>query len=87
VTSSRFQAIQSWWPQRFAGAQFARRGNLTTRKDTINETFSHDLTAVARPGEELTVAVRVQDWSGAGGIFRPVTLATTPWAPELEAFQ
>jgi hypothetical protein len=29
-----------------------------------------------KAGEAATIAIRVFDWGGAGGIFRPVTLGT-----------
>lgn len=82
-----FDGVDDLYELFINGRLFARRGDLATHRDTFNETFSHDLTAVARPGEDLTLAVRVHDWYGAGGIFRPVTLATTPWAPELDVFR
>lgn len=82
-----FEGVDDLYELFIDGKLFARRGDLAAHKDTFNETFSHDLTQVAKPGAELTVAVRVHDWYGAGGIFRPVTLATTPWAPELEVFR
>ena len=52
------------------------------RKDTFNETFSHDLTALVQPGKRHVIAVRVYDWYGAGGIFRPVTLGTAAFSTE-----
>jgi len=35
-------------------------------------------------GEQALIAVRVHDWYGAGGIFRPVTLGTLPYNPGLD---
>jgi len=29
------------------------------------------------PGETISVAIRVEDWQGAGGLFRPIRLSTT----------
>lgn len=56
----------------FAGGS----GDLATRKDAFNEKKSYDITRLVKPGETAAIAVRVQDWGGAGGIFRPVTLGT-----------
>jgi hypothetical protein len=82
-----FEGVDDLYELYLNGRLFAQRGDLATRVDTFNERFSHDLSSVARAGQPLTIAVRVHDWYGAGGIFRPVTLGTTPWAPELEAFE
>jgi beta-galactosidase/beta-glucuronidase len=60
------------------GRLASKRGDLATRQDTFNERFSHDLTGLVEAGREAVIAVRVHDWYGAGGIFRPVTLSTTP---------
>jgi hypothetical protein len=58
----------------------ARHGDLATRVDTFNERFSHDLRPYVKPGDINLIAVRVYDWYGAGGIFRPVTLGTTAFS-------
>jgi hypothetical protein len=34
------------------------------------------VTKLVTPGETALIAVRVYDWYGAGGLFRPVTLGT-----------
>jgi hypothetical protein len=81
-----FEGVDDLYELYLDGRLFAKRGDLATRVDTFNERFSHDLSRVVTPGRPLTIAVRVHDWYGAGGIFRPVTLGTTPWAPELEVF-
>jgi hypothetical protein len=36
------------------------------------------------PGQKALIAVRVNDWQGAGGIFRPVTLGTLAFNPALD---
>ena len=59
------------------GKLFARRGDIASRQSTFDEIFSHDLTGTARAGEPLEICVRVYDWFGAGGIFRPVYLGTS----------
>ena len=64
-----------------------RRGNIATRTDTFNEKFSHDLTALVQPGKTHVIAVRVFDWYGAGGIFRPVTLGTAAFSAEGQVLQ
>lgn len=51
-------------------------GDIQTRQTAFDEKKSHDITALVRPGATCVIAVRVYDWFGAGGIFRPVTLGT-----------
>jgi len=82
-----FEGVDDLYELYVDGRLAAQRGDLATRKDTFNETFSHDLSAVLRPGRESVIAVRVHDWYGAGGIFRPVTLGTTPHDPGTELLQ
>lgn len=53
-------------------------GDIPSRQTAFEERKSHDLTALVKPGESCLLAIRVYDWYGAGGIFRPVTLRTTP---------
>ena len=44
---------------------------------------SHNITRLVKPGQRALIAVRVDDWQGAGGIFRPVTLGTVGLSPGL----
>jgi hypothetical protein len=68
----------------YVNGQFAGKGgDLATRRDALAEKKSHDLTSMVQPGTN-TIAVRVHDWYGAGGIFRPVTLGTLPLNPDLD---
>ncbi len=69
----------------YVNGQFvAKRGDLETRKDTLQEKFSHHISPFVTPGKPAFIAVRVHDWYGAGGIFRPVTLGTVPIRAELD---
>jgi beta-galactosidase/beta-glucuronidase len=63
---------------RFAGSG----GDPKTRQTAFAERKSHAVTELVRPGATCTIAVRVFDWYGAGGIHRPVTLGTAALAPE-----
>jgi hypothetical protein len=62
-------------------------GDIATRKDALSEKKSYDVTSLVKPGEKALVAVRVYDWYGAGGIFRPVYLGTLPFNPDLDFLQ
>jgi len=76
-----FEGVDDCYELFVDGALVTRRGDPQRRVDTFNERFSHDLTDRMRPGSSHVVAVRVFDWYGAGGIFRPVTLSTAPALP------
>ena len=79
-----FEGVDDMYELYVDGRFVTRRGDLATKKDTFNEKFSHDLTALVRPGQTHVIAVRVHDWYGAGGIFRPVTLGTAAFSDQGE---
>ncbi len=79
-----FEGVDDMYELYLDGRLVARRGDIATRKDTFSEKFSHDLTALVKPGQSHVIAVRVYDWYGAGGIFRPVTLSTAAFNAEVE---
>jgi hypothetical protein len=54
-------------------------GDLENRITAFEERKSHRLTDLVTPGQESLLAIRVFDWYGAGGLFRPITLSTTPF--------
>jgi hypothetical protein len=54
-------------------------GDINARKTAFEQRNSHDITARAVPGQPLLITFRVYDWFGAGGLFRPITLRTTPF--------
>ena len=60
------------------GKKAGSGGDIATKTTAFDETKSHKITTLVKPGEEMTIAVHVYDWYGAGGIFRPVTLTTSP---------
>lgn len=65
----------------FLNGELAGKGGDPEKKiDTFSEQRSWKITNWAKPGQELAIAVRVYDWYGAGGIFRPVTLGTRPFS-------
>ena len=76
-----FEGVDDCYELFVDGDLVTRRGDPQQRVDTFNERFSHDLTDRMQPGSSHVVAVRVFDWYGAGGIFRPVTLSTAPALP------
>ena len=60
------------------GEKIGSVGNIEQKLTAFEERISFDVTQWAQPGQPLQIAVAVYDWYGAGGIFRPVTLSTTP---------
>jgi hypothetical protein len=79
-----FEGVDDLYELFLDGKLVTRRGDIATRKDTFSEKFSHDLTALVRPGENHDFAIRVYDWYGGGGIFRPVTLGTSAFSTEAQ---
>ena len=53
-------------------------GDLDSRTSAFDERKSFEISPLVEPGRPLQIAVAVYDWYGAGGIFRPIFLATQP---------
>ncbi len=79
-----FEGVDDCYELYVNGRLAGRGGDLATRKDALSEKKSYDLTSYLKPGQRALIAVRVYDWYGAGGIFRPVTLGTLPLNPGLD---
>jgi beta-galactosidase/beta-glucuronidase len=79
-----FEGVDDMYELYINGKLAGKRGDAATRETSFHEKLSWDLTQFVKPGQPCVIAVRVYDWYGAGGIFRPVTLATVPLRPELE---
>jgi beta-galactosidase/beta-glucuronidase len=78
-----FEGVDDLYDLYVNGVLAGKSGDLATRKDAFNEKKSYRITHLVRAGDNTTIAVRVQDWGGAGGIFRPVTLGTAGFSPRL----
>jgi len=74
-----FEGVDDCYELYVNGKLAGKGGDLATKKDSFDERKSHRITDLARPGERCLIAVRVHDWYGAGGIFRPVRLSTAPF--------
>jgi hypothetical protein len=79
-----FEGVDDIYELYVNGRMAGKGGDLAAHKDAFNEKKSHDITSFVTPGESALIAVRVHDWYGAGGIFRPVTLGTLGFGPEVE---
>ena len=53
-------------------------GDKTKRQTAFDQQITHRITELVKPGQEIVIAVRVDNWQGAGGIHRPVRLSTCP---------
>jgi hypothetical protein len=68
------------------GINIGSAGDRTKRKTAFEELVSFPIpkNAPAEPSDEgpeartLKIAIRVEDWQGAGGLFRPISLVNTP---------
>ena len=61
-----------------AGKYIGMDGDIEKRQTAFDHRRSWEITEHVRAGEKLTIAIAVYDWFGAGGIFRPVTLSSSP---------
>jgi len=78
-----FEGVDDMYEVYVNGAIAGKGGDLATRKDALSEKKSHNITRLIKPGQRALIAVRVDDWQGAGGIFRPVTLGTVGFSPSV----
>lgn len=79
-----FEGVDDIYELYVNGRLAGKGGDLATRKDALQEKKSHNIAKLVSAGETAVIAVRVYDWYGAGGIFRPVTLGTVAFRPELD---
>jgi beta-galactosidase/beta-glucuronidase len=79
-----FEGVDDCYELYVNGEMAGQGGDLATRKDALSEKKSYNITPFVVPGQPALIAVRVHDWYGAGGIYRPVTLGTLPFAPALD---
>jgi hypothetical protein len=82
-----FEGVDDCYELYLNGELAGKGGDVATRKDTFSEKRSWDISRWVKPGEPATIAVRVHDWYGAGGIFRPVTLGTTAFGPDVSVLK
>jgi Glycosyl hydrolases family 2, sugar binding domain/Glycosyl hydrolases family 2 len=76
-----FEGVDDMYELYVNGELAGKGGDLATHKDALSEKKSHNIARLVKPGQKALIAVRVDDWQGAGGIFRPVTLGTVGFSP------
>lgn len=74
----KFTGVDDYYDLFVNGTKAGSGGDIPTKTTAFDEVKSHKITSLIKPGEDATIAVRVYDWYGSGGIFRPVTLTTSP---------
>jgi hypothetical protein len=72
----RFTGVDDHYEAYVNGKKAGSGGDIATKTTAFEEVKAHKITDFVKPGESATIAIRVYDWYGAGGIFRPVTLTT-----------
>ncbi|MBL8854788.1 MAG: hypothetical protein JNK57_12550 [Planctomycetaceae bacterium] len=69
--------------QAFVNGQLVGSAGVIETKETAFEMrTSHRLPDTIKAGDTLKIRIAVYDWYGAGGIFRPIYLRTTPWSDQ-----
>ncbi len=76
-----FHGVDDYYEVYVDGERVGGGGDIEARRTAFDERASHPIGRV-RPGQELEIVVRVYDWYGAGGIFRPVWLSNLPYRPD-----
>lgn len=60
------------------GQRVGSAGDIEARETAFERRDSYALPSGLKAGETFTLRIEVYDWYGAGGIFRPIFLRTTP---------
>jgi hypothetical protein len=67
------------------GALIGSAGDIATKRTAFEDRVSFPIPRSSIPIQDrLTLAIRVYDWYGSGGMFRPIILSTTPRNKQLE---
>jgi hypothetical protein len=56
-------------------------GDIANKKTAFEEQRCFEATSFLERGKPVVIAIRVYDWYGSGGLFRPIQLSTTPRSP------
>ncbi|MCA9063304.1 MAG: hypothetical protein KDA96_09605, partial [Planctomycetaceae bacterium] len=59
-------------------------GVIETKQTAFEDRNSHEVTALLEDDRVLRIAIRVYDWYGAGGLFRPISVRTVPLSDAAE---
>ena len=73
-----FEGVDDYHELYVNGTKVGSGGDVKTKTTAFELRSSHDVSRLVTPGRTTHVAVRVYDWYGAGGLFRPVSIGTAP---------
>jgi beta-galactosidase/beta-glucuronidase len=71
-----FEGVDDYYELYVNGQLAGSGGDIETKTTAFEDRTSHLVTDRVQPGQTATIAVRVYDWYGAGGLFRPVSVGT-----------
>ncbi len=71
-----FEGVDDYYELYVNGRRAGSGGDIATKTTAFEDRTSHPVTNLVQAGETATIVVRVYDWYGAGGIFRPVSVGT-----------
>ena len=78
TTYLNFTGIDDYADIYVNGEKVGSAGDMEKRQTAFEDRLSFDISQHAEPGATMQIAIAVYDWYGAGGIFRPVTISTSP---------
>jgi hypothetical protein len=71
-----FEGVDDYYELYVNGHRAGSGGDIESKTTAFEDRTSHLATDFVQPGQTATIAVRVYDWQGAGGLFRPVSIGT-----------
>ncbi len=77
-TFINFSGVDDHYRLYVNGKFIGQDGVIETKQTAFESRKSYDISKWVKPGEEISIAIGVYDWYGAGGIFRPVTITRSP---------
>jgi hypothetical protein len=67
------------------GEKVGSAGDIETKRTAFEDHVDFEIPeSVRQSRDKLVLAIRVYDWYGAGGLFRPIALSTSPRGKHLE---
>ncbi|MFO0924974.1 MAG: hypothetical protein U0905_21115, partial [Pirellulales bacterium] len=76
-----FTGVDDYFEVYFNGKLIGSGGDRQQRVTAFEQTISIQVPDSIQEGQDVTLAIRVEDWQGAGGIFRPVFMSRMPRLP------
>ncbi len=77
-----FTGVDDYFELYIDGQHCGSGGDQATRKTAFDQNVTLAIPVASIGKEMIDIVVRVEDWQGAGGIFRPVLTSNQPPSPE-----